>query len=437
MLSIAFAIVWGIFTMYYGIPWISDIALIWGIPFAWFTVVGIALIPGVVMAFVNASLLLDRRPHYPKLKNQPDISILIAAHNEQDSIASTLKSILYQEYNGNINVFVMNDASTDDTSYEVHKVLNDIVWSNRLVLNKYNPNVKIELIEYKEKSGKAIVLNKGLDYVKTKYVITLDADSVLYKDALINIVTTIVNKDDDVAAVAGTILSDNTYKSLITKIQQWDYLHGIASVKRIQSMYQGTLVAQGAFSIYRTDVLREVCGWPDKIGEDIVLTWNIHNLGYKVTYDENAVCFTNVPETYKTFYKQRKRWARGLIEAFKVNSGLLFKPKKTTIFIWYNLLFPYIDTVFMFIFVPGVIAALFYSYYLFASIMTLYLLPLAFLSNMIIYFIQRKSLNKLQIEMPKKNWIGFILYILFFQLIMTPATLSGYVSELLKRKRVW
>lgn len=38
--------------------------------------------------------------------------------------------------------------------------------------------------------------------------------------------------------------------------------------------------------------------------------------------------------------------------------------------------------------------------------------------------------------MPK-NLFAFIFYMLFFQLIMTPATLSGYVSELLKRKRVW
>jgi biofilm PGA synthesis N-glycosyltransferase PgaC len=99
--------------------------------------------------------------------------------------------------------------------------------------------------------------------------------------------------------------------------------------------------------------------------------------------------------------------------------------------------FPYIDIAFLFIFFPGVIAAIFLGYYVFASVMTLYLLPLAFLGNLIIYFIQKKTLKKLDIEMPKKNWIGFIFYMFFYQLIMTPATLAGYISEILKRKRVW
>jgi cellulose synthase/poly-beta-1,6-N-acetylglucosamine synthase-like glycosyltransferase len=58
-------------------------------------------------------------------------------------------------------------------------------------------------------------------------------------------------------------------------MQEWDYFLGIASVKRMQGLYQGTLVAQGAFSLYRTKALRAAGGWPDAIGEDIVLTWRL------------------------------------------------------------------------------------------------------------------------------------------------------------------
>jgi biofilm PGA synthesis N-glycosyltransferase PgaC len=58
-------------------------------------------------------------------------------------------------------------------------------------------------------------------------------------------------------------------------MQEWDYFLGIASVKRMQGLYQGTLVAQGAFSLYRTQALRAAGGWPDAIGEDIVLTWRL------------------------------------------------------------------------------------------------------------------------------------------------------------------
>ena len=247
----------------------------------------------------------------------------------------------------------------------------------------------------------------------------------------------IVNRGDKCAAVAGTILVDNPFASLMTRIQQWDYIFGIASVKRIQSMYKGTLVAQGAFSVYRKSVLKELGGWPDKIGEDIVLTWGIHSKGYRVGYEQNAIAFTNVPETYKHFFRQRKRWARGLVEAFKTYPKNLFKLKLHTPFVWYNFVFPYIDFTFLFIFVPGVLAALIFEYYLLASVMTLYLLPIGLFSNLIMYFIQKKSTSQNKLEMPKKNMTGFFIYLLFYQLIMTPATLSGYVSELLKRKRVW
>lgn len=42
---------------------------------------------------------------------------------------------------------------------------------------------------------------------------------------------------------------------------------GIASIKRMQDLYQGTLVAQEAFSLFKTETLKEVKGWPDGIGE--------------------------------------------------------------------------------------------------------------------------------------------------------------------------
>jgi biofilm PGA synthesis N-glycosyltransferase PgaC len=439
IITISVSAIWFLIVLYFGLPWIADITSQLGAFFAWFTVIGIAFIPGIAMAFINASLLLDKRPKYERLsgKNVPDISILIAAYNEEESIQNSLYSILQQEYSGNIQVLVMNDASTDKTFNKVKEVIELQNWYKKINDNRYKSNISIQHISCPDNGGKAAVLTKGLNSVINEYVITLDADSQLYEDALINIVTTIVNKDDDFAAVAGTILCANAKKSMITKLQEWDYLHGIASVKRVQSMYQGTLVAQGAFSIYKKSILEEVGCWPDKIGEDIVMTWAFHAAGYKVGYAENAICYTNVPVTYNGFYKQRRRWSRGLIEAFKNHSKLLFKKRLDTPFIWYNFVFPYIDVVFLFIFVPGVIAALFFNWYLLASIITIYLLPLALINNSIIYFIQKKTLKELNIKMPNKNWFGFILYMLFFQLIMTPATLSGYVSEILKRKRVW
>jgi hypothetical protein len=78
-------------------------------------------------------------------------------------------------------------------------------------------------------------------------------------------------------------------------MQEWDYFLGIASVKRMQGLYQGTLVARGAFSLYRAQALRAAGGWPDAIGEDIVLTWQLMRQGARVYYEPSAVAFTAAP----------------------------------------------------------------------------------------------------------------------------------------------
>jgi biofilm PGA synthesis N-glycosyltransferase PgaC len=115
--------------------------------------------------------------------------------------------------------------------------------------------------------------------------------------ALANIVGRLMSDPAGTAAVAGAVLVRNSRLNVVTKVQEWDYLHGIAAVERLQSLYHGTLVAQGAFFLYRTAVLQEVGGWPDCVGEDIVLTWSILRRGYRVGYAEDAVAFTNVPVT--------------------------------------------------------------------------------------------------------------------------------------------
>ena len=423
--AIIYSILWLLFSLIFAIPWIGEISRYVPSWLAWFAVTGMALIPGVAMAFVNSSLLMDKRPKYEPAKCPP-VSIIVAAYNEEETIENTLRSILLQEYDSMIEVIVANDGSTDNTKGIVLGFMG----------TEKTRRVRVRLCDAPKNMGKANVLNLALKQVSNEYVITLDADSELHSGALKSIVTNMISKDDTYAAVAGSILCKNYNDSFVAKLQDWDYLLGISAVKRIQSMYKGTLVAQGAFSIYRKSVLEEVGGWPDKIGEDIVLSWAMLNAGYYIDHSEEAICWTNVPTTYKIFYRQRKRWSRGLIEAFRRYPNLLFKREMYAFFIWYNLMFPYIDLTFIFVFVPGVLIALIFGFHLLAGSMTLYLLPITFIYSSIIFRIQKKELNKSNISMLNKN-VSYILYMLLYQFIMTPATLAGYLSELFKRKRVW
>jgi biofilm PGA synthesis N-glycosyltransferase PgaC len=413
------ATLWAITSYMIARQWISELSILIGTPLALLVIFGIAILPGFMNAFLITGLLLDRRPRRKPITLYPDITILVAAYNEEESILSTLKSIELQNYAGQLEVIVINDGSTDGTMIQLASI--SYPW--------------LRVIDLQENGGKANALNKGLEQASFELTITLDADSYLYANALANLVGRLLGDPENTAAVAGAVLVRNSRLKLVTKIQEWDYFHGIAAVKRLQSLFQGTLVAQGAFSIYRTDVLHEVGGWRECVGEDIVLTWAILEHGYRVGYCEDACSFTNAPETFKQFIRQRQRWSRGLIEAFKHHWPLLFHFRMITVFIWWNLSFPLLDFIYTFSFVPGIILALF-GYYWLAGPMTLLVLPLSMLVNYIMFTIQSKMFTEQGLKV-RNNPFAFVFYALFYGIILQPACFLGYMSELLGTSKKW
>lgn len=402
---------------YIAIEWIEEVKQVVGL-FVWIILLGMVFIPCFAMIFVTTTLFFKQKKIL-SLENYPAISILVACYNEEANIVSTIDSIIKQKYKGVYEIIVADDGSKDNS-----------VWIIKFqgYCNKY-----VKLIENKINRGKSAVLNDALKVAKHNIIITIDSDTILHKNALNNIVSKFLS--DDYSAVAGTIRVNNDRKNLMTRLQYWDYTLGIASIKQAQGIYDSTLVAQGAFSCYKKEVLEKL-KWTETMGEDIVLSWDMLKLGYKIGHANNAIVFTNVPERYIQFFKQRKRWSIGLIEAFRRNWRLLIKPSKGLPFIWYNLLFPYIDVSYMLFFFPSIILATFFHYYLMAGLLTLLLLPFGLSLNLVIIFIQRKINKEVGLKF-NNDWIGFFLFILFYQLIQTPACLTGYISEILKRPKNW
>ena len=410
---------WAAVSLWIAGKWMADLSALFGKPLTGLLIFAVLVVPGFANSFIVASLAMDRRPPRKRYATLPGVTILVAAYNEEASILSTLASIDEQDYPGPVDVIVINDGSRDNTMQLLESV--SYPW--------------LRVLDLKKNGGKARALNEGLKLARHQLTITIDGDSCLYKDALRNLVSRYVQSSPDTAAVAGMVLVRNSRQNVVTKVQEWDYFHGMAAVKRVQSMYEGTLVAQGAFSLYRTSVLREVGGWPESVGEDIVVSWAILQRGYKVGYCEHACLFTNAPDTFRQFIRQRERWSRGLIEAFKSHWRLLFKKRMSTVFIWYNLFVPYIDLVYTLTFVPGILLAL-AGYFWLAGPATLLVLPLAMLFNFQIFAIQSKMFDTQGLKV-RKNLGGFLGYALLYGAVMQPACLVGYVKELFKTKKSW
>ena len=419
--SLLFSFSWMVFSFWYSQPWFSDLSNEIGTFPAYFIITFIAIIPGFMNAFVAMALLLDRRPKVIVDQRYPPVTILIAAYNEENSIASTLSGIFLQDYPADIRVIVINDGSSDKTVDSVK------------ALKAAHPN--LELIDLGHNGGKASALNHGLAKCTTDIIISIDADSYILKYGVRHLVGRYLSDPINTKAVAGEILIRNSRENWITKAQEWDYFLGIATIKRIQSLFQGTLVAQGAFSLYDRKTVVELGGWPEMVGEDIVLTWRILSAGHRVGHAEDALAFTDCPNTLGKFIRQRWRWSRGLIEAFKDNPGILFKPRLSTLYVWWNTLFPLMDIAFTFGFIPGLILACFGIFWIVGP-MTITLFPMAFLLNWQMYLKGKAMFNAEHLKI-RKNVLGFLSYVFAYGLILQPACLYGYFSELFNLRKSW
>ena len=421
IVSLLFSLGWMGFSFWYSQPWFSDLSNEIGTIPAYFIITFIAIIPGFMNAFVAMALLLDRRPKVIVDQHYPPVTILIAAYNEENSIASTLSGIFLQDYPADIRIIVINDGSSDKTVDSVKAL--------------QSAHLNLELIDLGHNGGKASALNHGLAKCTTDIIISIDADSYILKDGVRHLVGRYLSDPINTKAVAGEILIRNSRENWITKAQEWDYFLGIATIKRIQSLFQGTLVAQGAFSLYDRKTVLELGGWPEMVGEDIVLTWRILSAGHRVGHAEDALAFTDCPNTLSKFIRQRRRWSRGLIEAFKDNPMILFKPRLSTLYVWWNTLFPLMDIAFTFGFIPGLILACFGIFWI-AGPMTFTLLPMAFLLNWQMYLKGKAMFNAEHLTV-RANILGFLSYVFAYGLVLQPACVYGYFSELFNLRKSW
>jgi biofilm PGA synthesis N-glycosyltransferase PgaC len=423
---LALALVWMGLSIWLSQPWLRDLSEVTSEAFAVVAITFIAYVPGFMNAFLFGALLFDRRPARRSPGAYPPVSILIAAYNESDSVDDTLQSLAAQDYRGPLEILVLDDGSTDDTASLVRTAIAEL---------RFPVGATIRLLDFSPNAGKAAALNRGLALAQHELIVTIDGDSWIHPDGLTNIVERLLSDPPETQAVAGSIMVRNARTNLLTRAQEWDYFHGIAAVKRMQSMFHGTLVAQGAFSIYRRGALERVGGWPACVGEDIVVSWGILAEGWRIGHAEDAICFTNVPTRLGKFAQQRRRWSRGLIEAFRAHGSLLFKPHLRTVFIWWNLCFPPMDVVYTFVFIPGLVLAAFGEFYVVGPL-TLAVLPLALLWNLFIFRIQRKT-YRLEHLTVRRNFSGFLIYALAYNLLVQPICVLGYLSELLGLRKVW
>jgi biofilm PGA synthesis N-glycosyltransferase PgaC len=416
------AIGWLAVSVWLSLPWVRELAdTVTTVP-AVVVVCLVAYLPGWLVAFLTVSLLLDRQPPLRDLSPAVPVTVVIAARNEAERIQETIAYVAGQDYAGPIEVLVVDNGSTDGT---------------RTVAEAFGAATgQLVRCISEPRPGKSHALNTGLAAVGSDLVITLDADTLLHPRAVRQLVARLLSAPPDVQAVAGSVLVRNSRDTLWTRMQEWDYFLGIASVKRMQGLYQGTLVAQGAFSLYRTQAVSAAGGWPDAIGEDIVLTWQLMRNGARVYYEPSAVAFTAAPARLVQMARQRARWARGMIEGLR-SVKPWDQPRWLLRFLTaIDLLIPALDVAYALVWLPGLALATTGRYWIVGPY-TLAVLPLTLVVNLILYRFQRRRVFNLLGLRVRRNAMGFVGFVLAYQVLMSPIAVVGYGQELLGLRRRW
>ncbi|WP_373288056.1 glycosyltransferase [Deinococcus aquiradiocola] len=257
------------------------------------------------LAFISVLGLLEAAGRGRQDRDAPGVAaflvpvtVLVPAFNEERVILATVASLLTQGDASQVRVLVIDDGSSDRTA--------------QVALDAYGTHPQVE-VHRVPNGGKASALNHGLRLARTDVVVVIDADTQLAPGALAALTRPFA--DGSVAAVAGNAKVGNRV-NLLTRWQALEYITAQNVERRALALLNSVSVVPGAIGAWRRDVLLEVGGFAtDTLAEDADLTLRVLAAGWRVTYEQRAVAFTEAPQTVRGFLKQRFRWMYGILQA--------------------------------------------------------------------------------------------------------------------------
>lgn len=241
-----------------------------------------------------------------------DLTVIIPAYNEAGSVADTVRSVLAQT-TPPARVVVVDDCSIDGTGELARQAGAEVI----------SP--------YQNTGSKAGAQNLALEQVDTTYTMAIDADTTLAPDALERLLAPL-EADEAVVAACGFVVP-RYVRSLWERGRYVEYLLSFSFYKPTQDYYGKPLISSGCFSAYRTTALRQVGGWSERTrAEDMDLTWTFYQLGHRVRFVPEAVCYPIEPHDLDFLGKQLKRWSHGFVQNVTLHwKGILPLPFLSTV----------------------------------------------------------------------------------------------------------
>lgn len=224
----------------------------------------------------------------------PHVTFLVCAYNEQDVVDMKMQNIKEFDYPKNkLHVMWVTDGSTDDTN-------------NRL--KKYDG---VEIVYTPERKGKTAALNHGMTRISTPLTVMTDANTLVNKEAIREIVRCM--QDHTVGCVAGekrVIARNGDQTAAQGEGLYWRYE---STLKHLDSQLYSAMGAAGELNAIRT-VLYEPMP-ENALLDDFVMSMRMIDRGYRIAYTPLAYAMEYGSANLAEESKRKRRIAAGGLQS--------------------------------------------------------------------------------------------------------------------------
>jgi hyaluronan synthase len=289
-----------------------------GAPLAWPEIsflYGPAIVASIVFRDIFATRYLrsSKNPITVRFSKEP-VAIVVPVRNESIAVLDRVVEALTAQSHRDWEVFFVDDASE---SLDVHALLS----------RRAEADPRIQVLRLPERRGKRRAQAEAVQRTKARFIITLDSDTVLEKDALDHILQPF--EEERVMAVMGNIAGLNRDSNVLTRMAASRARHGVLGFWAMQSYFGAILSTWGAFCAYRREVIADNLeryigerfgGRPAETGDDRRLTSFALQRG-RVVLAKNALARTLLPSGFPQWLRQQIRWSRNYLRYGLADAG--------------------------------------------------------------------------------------------------------------------
>lgn len=299
-----------------------------------------AIMPAHAVIILFVGWFFYKKPHGSKTSNEL-VSVIIPVYNQRHMIEGVIDAILGSTYE-RLQVIAVDDGSQDGT---------------KEILDSLALRYPALRVVHKKNGGKRRAVATGFGLSEGKYLVLLDSDSIVERNAITELIR-VLDNNPKIGGAVGHVKVWNASKNILTRCQDTWYDYAFNIHKACESYFGSVTCCSGCLAVYRYSVLKDFIPYwkestmnnsddreltsyviaagfgknglsqalaPEKFSskleksaasyddaEDRVLTAQSLEK-WKTVYVPTAIVYTDVPESFRSFVKQQERWKKGYL----------------------------------------------------------------------------------------------------------------------------